>query len=138
MGVDRRQKRMRVYVMQFESVGALRRAFDRLSESVHVGSCMIEPGLRRIRFLAPLPAAEALVHQVYLDRGMTWCSRHDFTSHEERSCLPPVDSVPRSPARRPADTPARGGVYSASRRGSNGSRLDTLQDASRPSLSILE
>jgi hypothetical protein len=69
---------MRVYVLELRGAPALTRAFDRLMESRHVASCLIEPESGRIRFLAPAKAADALVEQIYLEGGLTWCSRHDL------------------------------------------------------------
>ncbi len=68
---------MRVYVLELRGVPALTRAFDRLMESSHVASCLIEPESGRIRFLAPAKAADALVEEIYLEGGLGWCSRHD-------------------------------------------------------------
>jgi len=68
---------MRVYVLVFRGAPALTRAFDRVMESRHVASCLIEPESGRIRFLAPPRAADALVEQIYAEGGLTWCSQHD-------------------------------------------------------------
>jgi hypothetical protein len=50
---------MRVYVLELRGPAALTRAFDRVMESRHVASCLVEPESGRIRFLG-------------------WCSRHDL------------------------------------------------------------
>ena len=68
---------MRVYVLMLRGAPALTRAFDRVMESQHVASCLIEPESGRIRFLAPPRAADALVEQIYDEGGLTWCSRYD-------------------------------------------------------------
>jgi hypothetical protein len=68
---------MRVYVLVLRGAPALTRAFDRVMESRHVASCLIEPESGRIRFLAPPKAADALVEQIYEEGGLTWCSQHD-------------------------------------------------------------
>jgi hypothetical protein len=68
---------MRVYVLMLRGAPALTRAFDRVMESRHVASCLIEPESGRIRFLAPPKAADELVEQIYEDGGLTWCSQHD-------------------------------------------------------------
>ena len=67
---------MRVYVLHLEGPAALARAFDHVLES-DAASCMIEPELERIRFLAPLEIADALVERIYQEGGLLWCSRHD-------------------------------------------------------------
>jgi hypothetical protein len=69
---------MRVYVLELRGASALTSAFDRVMESSHVASCAIEPESGRIRFLAPARAADALVEQIYLEGGLSWCSRHDL------------------------------------------------------------
>jgi hypothetical protein len=68
---------MRVYVLHLDGPSALARAFDHVLESQDTASCMIEPELERIRFLAPADAADALVERIYLEGGLLWCSRHD-------------------------------------------------------------
>ena len=68
---------MRVYILILRGAPALTRAFDRVMDSRHVASCLIEPETGRIRFLAPRKAADALVEQIYQEGGLTWCSQHD-------------------------------------------------------------
>jgi len=70
---------MRVYVLHLDGPSALARAFDHVLESPEAASCMIEPKLERIRFLAAAGAADALVERIYLDGGLLWCSRYDTT-----------------------------------------------------------
>ena len=69
---------MRVYVLHFENMGRLTRAFDRVLEDGDVESSMIEPDGMQLRFLGPAALAERLVEQIYQDGGLTWCSRHDL------------------------------------------------------------
>jgi hypothetical protein len=69
---------MRVYVIHLDGPSALARAFDRVLESPDAASCMIEPELERIRFLAPIAAADELVELIYQEGGLLWCSRHDI------------------------------------------------------------
>jgi hypothetical protein len=69
---------MRVYILELRGASALTSAFDHVMESRHVASCLIEPESGRIRFLAPARAADALVEQIYLEGGLSWCSRHDL------------------------------------------------------------
>ena len=68
---------MRVYVLRFENLGRLTRAFDRVLEHADVESSMIEPDDMRLRFLGPRALTERLVEQIYEDGGLTWCSCHD-------------------------------------------------------------
>ena len=68
---------MRVYVLHFENMGRLTRAFDRVLEDEDVESSVIEPDGRRLRFLGPRALGDRLVEQIYQDGGLTWCSRHD-------------------------------------------------------------
>jgi hypothetical protein len=69
---------MRVYVIHLRGAAALTRAFERVMESRHVASCLIEPERGRIRFLAPPKAADAIVEQIYHEGDLTWCSQHDL------------------------------------------------------------
>jgi hypothetical protein len=69
---------MRVYVMEFAGPGAFSRAFDVVMEADTVASCSAEPEDRRIRIVAGSRDADALAERLYLDGGMTWCSRHDL------------------------------------------------------------
>ena len=71
---------MRVYILQFEVIGALTRAFDQVLECPDVTSCMIEAEQGRLRFLAPVGAADSLVERIYQEGGLTWCSRHDVVA----------------------------------------------------------
>jgi hypothetical protein len=69
---------MRVYLMEFSSPGAFTRAFDVVMESDSVASCSAEPEDRRIRIVAGSRDADVLAERLYLEGGMTWCSRHDL------------------------------------------------------------
>ena len=71
---------MRVYVLHFENLGRLTRAFDRVLEQGDVESSMIEPDGMRLRFLGPRALAERLVEQIYEVAGLVWCSRHDVVA----------------------------------------------------------
>ncbi len=71
---------MRVYVLHFDGVGGLTRAFDLVLEDARVDSCSIEPELQRLRFLGPRPHADALVERIYQDGALAWCSRHDLAA----------------------------------------------------------
>lgn len=69
---------MRVYDLRLASEQELRSAFARVTDSPRVSSCSIEPEFLQLRFIAPASVADAIVERVYLDRGLVWCSRHDF------------------------------------------------------------
>ncbi len=71
---------MRVYILSFDSRPSLTRAFDAVLSSPDVESCMIEAERERIRFMAPLAAAEKLLEEIYQQGGMRWCSRHSAGS----------------------------------------------------------
>jgi hypothetical protein len=81
---------MRVYILRFANESRLHGAFDRVLESQHVASCMIEAPEARIRFLAPARAADALVEQIYLEGGLVWCSRHDVETPPARTLEAPA------------------------------------------------
>ena len=83
---------MRVYVLHFENMGRLTRAFDRVLEDADVESSMIEPEGMRLRFLGPGALTDRLVEKIYQDGGLTWCSRHDV-----------MDGAGASLARAPAE-----------------------------------
>ncbi|MGH0033383.1 MAG: hypothetical protein ACQGVC_26650 [Myxococcota bacterium] len=68
---------MKVYVLHFGSRGSLTQAFDRILANPDVESCMIESDRNRIRFMANESAAEKITEEIYLDRGLLWCSRHE-------------------------------------------------------------
>jgi hypothetical protein len=80
---------MRVYILRFQSASRLHGAFDRVLGSSHVASCMVESAEARIRFLAPAPAGDALVEEIYLEGGLVWCSRHDIEMTEQRALVAP-------------------------------------------------
>jgi hypothetical protein len=76
---------MRVYVLHFENMGRLTRAFDRVLEDSEVESSMIEPKGLRLRFLGPRALTDRLVERIYQDGGLVWCSRHDVVDGERLS-----------------------------------------------------
>ncbi|NIW37919.1 MAG: hypothetical protein GWN32_15955, partial [Gemmatimonadetes bacterium] len=39
-------------------------------------SCTAESDHRRLRFVAPDRPADELIERIYLDGGLTWCTRH--------------------------------------------------------------
>jgi hypothetical protein len=84
---------MRVYILRFGSEARLQGAFDRVLGSEHVASCMVESAEARIRFLAPVAVADALVEDIYLEGGLVWCSRHDIETGIERAHLATADAV---------------------------------------------
>ncbi len=76
---------MRVYVLHFENMGRLTRAFDWVLEDADVESSMIEPEGLRLRFLGPRALTDRLVERIYQDGGLVWCSRHDVVEGASRS-----------------------------------------------------
>jgi len=84
---------MRVYILRFGDEARLQAAFDRVLESPHVASCMVESSEARIRFLAPAAAADALVEDIYLEGGLIWCSRHDVATGIAHALTPPGDAA---------------------------------------------
>jgi len=68
----------RIYDLRLASPGCLTRAAARVLDSEEVASCSVESELRRVRFVARPKAADALVHDIYAEGGLTWCSRHDW------------------------------------------------------------
>ena len=68
----------RIYDLRLASPACLTRAVARILDSEAVASCAVEPELRRVRFIARRRSADALVHGIYAEGGLTWCSRHDW------------------------------------------------------------
>ena len=68
---------MRVYVLRLVGKRSIERAFEVISNARNVSSCIFEPELRQVRFVAPPREADALAERIYLDGGLIWCSRHD-------------------------------------------------------------
>lgn len=71
---------MRVYVVHIASPALLYRSFERVMDAVEVASCALDLRERRLRFLAPTKVGDALVEALYLEGGMTWCTRHDVVA----------------------------------------------------------
>jgi hypothetical protein len=69
---------LRVYVLRFDALGSLTRAFDRIADEPRIASCSLEVVQRQVRLLAPRAVAEPLVERLSLDGGLVWCSRHRF------------------------------------------------------------
>jgi hypothetical protein len=74
---------MRVYVLHFENMGRLTRAFDLVLEDSQVESSMIEPERLRLRFIGPRDLTDRLVEKIYQDGGLVWCGRHDLVEGEK-------------------------------------------------------
>jgi hypothetical protein len=88
---------MRVYVLRFENMGRLTRAFDLVLEDAQVESSMIEPEHLRLRFVGPRALTDRLVEKIYQDGGLTWCGRHDLVDEEGASVEPLIRAeLPRS------------------------------------------
>lgn len=65
-----------VHDLQFVDTTELMRCFERLMDLAVVEDCLVEPDDRRLRFLAPDRVSDRLIERIYLDGGLTWCSRH--------------------------------------------------------------
>lgn len=70
--------RLRLYILHLSKRALLERAFERVLEARSVASCSVEPCLSRLRFVATRREGDALVEQIYLEGGLSWCSRHDL------------------------------------------------------------
>ena len=68
----------RIYDIRLATSGSLASAVARVLDSEEVASCAVEPGQRRLRFIARRRPADALVRGIYAEGGLTWCSRHDW------------------------------------------------------------
>jgi len=73
---------MRIYVLHFENMRRLTRAFDLVLEDAQVESSMIEPERLRLRLIGPRALTDRLVEKIYQDGGLTWCGRHDLVEGE--------------------------------------------------------
>ncbi len=66
---------MHVHTLHFSNASELTRSYALLAGSEFVEDCLVEQHELRIRFLAPPRCAQALVERIYLEGGLTWCSR---------------------------------------------------------------
>ena len=82
---------LRIYDLRLASSGCLQRAVARILDSEAVASCAVEPEIRRVRFIARQRLADDLVHGIYAQGGLTWCSRHDW-----RPRVPDPDEKPEA------------------------------------------
>ncbi len=69
---------MRVYALHLTGPSSLTRAFDRVFDCAQVASCTVDSALVRLRFVAAEKVAERLLHGIYLEGGLTWCSSHEL------------------------------------------------------------
>ena len=72
---------MRVYVLEFDRPETPARAFGLVLESDRSTSCTAESERCSLRFVAPDRCADSLIERIYLEGGLTWCTRHHATSH---------------------------------------------------------
>jgi hypothetical protein len=85
---------MLIYVLHLGTRSRLEVAFERVLDHRAVASCAVEPGLGRLRFVAPRRAGDELVEAIYLEGGLAWCSRHTLRDpygvqvHELRRARP--------------------------------------------------
>ena len=68
----------RIYDLRLATTTALESAAARILDSEEVASCAVEPDLRRVRFIARRKPADVLVHGIYAEGGLLWCSRQDW------------------------------------------------------------
>ncbi|MEN8181883.1 MAG: hypothetical protein ABFS46_05045 [Myxococcota bacterium] len=88
---------MRVYLLEFDRPETLSRAFELVLESGRVRSCSAESGSRRLRFVAAPRPGDRLLERIYLDGGLTWCSRHEPVPTSCTPDPPPGKRLRRSP-----------------------------------------
>jgi hypothetical protein len=69
---------LRVYVLRFAETSAMSRAFDRVCDNPEVASCSFELGERQIRLLGRPKVIEPVIERLYLEGGLSWCTRHAF------------------------------------------------------------
>lgn len=67
---------MLIYILHLGTRARLEVAFERVLDHAAVASCAVEPGLGRLRFVAPRRVGDELVEGIYLEGGLAWCSRH--------------------------------------------------------------
>lgn len=65
-----------VHTLHFADTERLQRSFEEVMSWESVEDCLVEPERLRLRFLAPARLADPLVERLYLQGGLTWCSRH--------------------------------------------------------------
>ena len=74
---------MRVYVLHLDGTSHLAKALDRVQESSRVLSCVVEAGVRHLRFLANEAVAQRIVERIYAEGGLLWCSSHLLEKPDE-------------------------------------------------------
>jgi hypothetical protein len=68
----------RIYDLRLASAPRFASAVARILESEAIASCAAEPELLRVRFIARSRRADSLVHEIYSEGGLRWCSRHEW------------------------------------------------------------
>ena len=76
---------MDVHDLQFRDIGHLTRSVNELLDSEGVEDCLIEADDLRLRFVAPRRLADVLLERIYLQGGLTWCSRHKLNGADRGS-----------------------------------------------------
>ena len=66
---------MYVHTIQFSSSAELGWAFEYLTSSAYVASCLANSEKLEIRFVASAGQAYLFIEQIYLRGGLTWCAR---------------------------------------------------------------
>ena len=67
---------MRIYVLRFDNMEAVSRAFGVVMDSGAVESASVGPDPGQLRFIAKAADAESVIRRIYLLRELRWCSAH--------------------------------------------------------------
>ncbi len=82
-----------VHDLQFRDETHLNRSAQDLLVADGVEDCLVEAESLRLRFVASAEVGAGLIEEIYLDGGLTWCSRHELIDPAA-----PSRSVPRANA----------------------------------------
>lgn len=88
---------MVVHMLRFRDQATLTACVEKLLDSSVVEDCLVEADVLQLRFVAPPRAARSLVERLYLEGGLTWCSRHGFVARPVDRARPVQSLHPLSP-----------------------------------------
>ena len=71
---------MYVHTIRFSSSAELGWAFEYLTSSTYVASCLANTEKLEIRFVASARQAYLFIERIYLRGGLTWCARSTLRS----------------------------------------------------------